>query len=125
VGIVSPPSPIAAAISCSCPACGKGRLFDGYLTVVDRCESCGLPLARNDTGDGPAVFLIFILGFLVVPVALVVSLQVDWPLWLHGLIWGVLILGLALGMLRPAKAYVIALQYRFHRDSFEREEGGP
>ncbi|HYG85518.1 MAG TPA: DUF983 domain-containing protein [Azospirillum sp.] len=104
---------------CVCPRCGKGRLFKGFLTVTDRCEICGLDLAKQDTGDGPAVFLIFILGFLVVPVALIVSLNVDWPLWLHALIWSVVILGLALGMLRPAKAYVIALQYRHRRHDYE------
>nr|WP_245593536.1 DUF983 domain-containing protein [Azospirillum halopraeferens] len=116
-------SPFTAGLRCACPRCGKGRLFKGYLTVADRCGVCGLELARHDSGDGPAVFLIFILGFLVVPVALVVSLNVEWPLWLHGFIWGAVILGLALGMLRPAKAYVVALQYR-HRRS-ELEDGGP
>lgn len=104
---------------CVCPRCGKGKLFKGFLTVADVCEVCGLDLCKQDTGDGPAVFLIFILGFLVVPVALIVSMNVEWPLWLHTLVWGVLILGLALGMLRPAKAYMIALQYRYRRHDYE------
>ncbi len=104
---------------CVCPRCGKGALFKGFLTVADHCEVCGLDLGRQDTGDGPAVFLIFLLGFLVVPVALLVSMNVEWPLWLHALVWGALILGLALGMLRPAKAYMIALQYRYRRHDYE------
>lgn len=79
---------------------------------------CGLELARNDSGDGPAVLLIFVLGFLVVPLALIVSMNVDWPLWLHTVLWGAVILGLTLGMLRPAKAYFIALQYRHNRAGF-------
>ena len=112
-------SPFSAGMRCVCPRCGKGRLFKGFLTVADRCEACGLDLGKQDTGDGPAVFLIFILGFLVVPVALVVSMNVEWPLWLHTLVWGALILGLALGMLRPAKAYMIALQYRYRRHDYE------
>lgn len=58
----------------------------------------------------------FILGFTVVPVALWVAMSVDWPLWLHAAVWTVVILGLALGMLRPAKAYLMALQFR-HRAS--------
>lgn len=116
---MSPPSPVTAGLTCTCPRCGRGRLFDGFLSVVERCAVCGLALGRNDTGDGPAVFLTFILGGLVVPVALLVAMRWDWPLWLHALVWSVVILGLALGMLRPAKAYVIALQYRHNRDSFE------
>ncbi|PWC56374.1 DUF983 domain-containing protein [Azospirillum sp. TSO22-1] len=104
---------------CVCPRCGRGRLYKDFLTVADVCEVCGLDLGKQDTGDGPAVFLIFILGFLVVPVALWVSMNVEWPLWLHALVWGVLILGLALGMLRPAKAYMIALQYRYRRHDYE------
>lgn len=89
-------------------------MFQGFLTLNERCDACGLPLAGLDSGDGPAVFLIFILGFLVVPVALWVSMSVTWPVWLHGLVWGTVILGLAIGMLRPAKAYVVALEYK-HR----------
>ncbi|WP_448189092.1 DUF983 domain-containing protein [Azospirillum sp. sgz301742] len=110
---------MSAGVRCVCPRCGKGRLFKGFLTVADRCDACDLDLAKQDTGDGPAVFLIFLLGFLVVPVALFVSMKVEWPLWLHALIWGTLILGLALGMLRPAKAYMIALQYRYRRHDYE------
>ncbi len=87
--------------------------------MVDHCEVCGLELARNDSGDGPAVFLIFILGFLVVPVALWFGMTFDWPLWLHAIIWSVVILGLALGMLRPAKAYVTALQFRHRPSEFD------
>ncbi|MGQ9367314.1 DUF983 domain-containing protein [Azospirillum sp. ST 5-10] len=115
-------SPFTAGLRCACPRCGKGRLFKGFLTVAEHCSVCGLDLARHDSGDGPAVFLIFILGFLVVPVALIVSMNVEWPLWLHTVVWSVVILGLALGMLRPAKAYVVALQYK-HRRS-ELEDGG-
>ncbi|WP_264655093.1 DUF983 domain-containing protein [Azospirillum canadense] len=112
-------SPMTAGMRCACPRCGRGKLFKGFLTINERCSVCGLNLARQDSGDGPAVFLIFILGFLVVPVALWVSMTVDWPLWLHAIVWSIVILGLALGMLRPAKAYVVALQYRHRRDELE------
>ncbi|EGY01629.1 hypothetical protein AZA_88517 [Nitrospirillum viridazoti Y2] len=94
-------------------------MFVGFLTVAERCPVCGLELARGDSGDGPAVFLIFILGFVIVPVALMVSMRVDWPLWLTALVWGVVILGGTLGLLRPAKGVVFALQYRYRRAEFE------
>jgi len=80
------------------------------------CESCGLPLADMDSGDGPAVFLIFILGFVVVPVAIWASSVVSVPDWVQSLFWGVVILALTVGMLRPAKALVLALNYRHRFD---------
>ncbi|MEA1677003.1 DUF983 domain-containing protein [Nitrospirillum sp. BR 11163] len=112
-------APILAGLRCKCPRCGRGDLFVGFLTVAERCSVCGLELARGDSGDGPAVFLIFILGFVIVPIALMVSMRVDWPLWLTALVWGVVILGGTLGLLRPAKGVVFALQYRYRRAEFE------
>lgn len=112
-------SPFSAGMRCACPRCGRGKLYRGYLTVAERCDACGLDLAKHDSGDGPAVFLIFILGFVVVPIALWVSMTVDWPLWLHAIVWSIVVLGMTLGMLRPAKAYVIALQYRYRRSELE------
>jgi len=112
-------SPIAAGLACKCPRCGRGALFDGYLTVATRCEACGLDLEKADSGDGPAVFIIFILGFLVVPLALLLETQVAPPYWVHVAIWPVVILGGALGLLRPLKGLLIALQFH-HKAS----EGG-
>ncbi len=28
-----------------CPRCGKGRLFNGFLTVASKCEVCDLDLS--------------------------------------------------------------------------------
>ena len=50
-----PQSPLDVAVRCACPRCGRGKLFRGVLTVVDRCAVCDLDLRSNDTGDGPAV----------------------------------------------------------------------
>ena len=87
-------------------------MFQGFLTTAPHCLSCGLSFGDIDNGDGPAVFLIFILGFAVVPLAIWMSNIVDLPNWAQGLFWGVVILGLTVGMLRPAKALVLALNYR-------------
>ena len=87
-------------------------MFRGYLTIAPVCQVCGLKLGEHDSGDGPAVLLIFILGALVVPMALWVASIADWPLWLHTIVWGVVILGMTVGMLRPAKALTLAAQYR-------------
>lgn len=107
---------VKTAWACKCPKCKQGNLYKPGLTLTlnQQCPSCGLDLSKSDSADGPAVFLIFILGFLLVPLALAIAFQIDMPLWLHALIWGVVILGLTIGSLRPIKAYIIALQYK-HR----------
>ncbi len=110
-GYPSRVSPISTGLGCRCPRCGKGALFAGYLTVAERCSVCGLDLRKADSGDGPAVFIIFILGFLIVPLALVFETTVAPPLWLHMVIWPPLVLVGAMALLRPMKGLLIALQY--------------
>lgn len=107
---------IASALACKCPRCGKGDLYPpGFnLSVNETCPSCGLDLAKNDSADGPAVFLIFLLGFLLVPLAILFENIAAPPLWVHGVIWGTAALGITIGLMRPLKAYIITLQYK-HR----------
>lgn len=104
-------SPIRAGLGCKCPRCGRSRLFDGYLTVAESCSVCKLDLRKADSGDGPAVFIIFILGFLVVPLALLLEAKVEPPYWVHLAVWPVVILGGSLALLRPLKGLLIALQF--------------
>ncbi len=111
-----PVSPIAVGLACKCPCCGRGALYDGFLTVAERCAVCGTDLGKADSGDGPAFFIIFILGFIVVPLALLVEAQFAPPMWVHMAIWPIVILGGALALLRPMKGVLIALQYH-HRAS--------
>lgn len=104
-------SPIVAAVTCRCPRCGKGPLFVNLLGLRDRCENCKLDYAFIDTGDGPAVFAIFILGFLVLGGALIAEFKFGVSVWGHVVLWGVLTPLLAIGILRFLKAMLIALQY--------------
>ena len=105
-------SVLHAALGCRCPRCGEGRLFTGLLAVRPACPACGLDLSSQDAGDGPAVFVIFFLGLIVVGLAAVVEIKFAPPLWVHVLLWTPLIVGGAILMLRPLKAGLIALQYR-------------
>lgn len=79
------------------------------------CPVCGLDLSAEDAGDGPAVFVIFVLGFVVVGLAAWVEIRFAPPIWVHLLLWTPLILVGAVLLLRPLKAGLIALQYR-HRE---------
>lgn len=98
-----------------CPRCGQGRLFRGLLTVRDRCSACGLDFAFEDSGDGPTVFIIMGLGFVVLGAALWLELNVGPPWWVHVLLWPPLILALGLPALRMVKGVLIALTW--HHDA--------
>lgn len=107
-----PVEPVAAGLKGRCPRCGEGRLFSGFLTVGKRCGNCGLDYSFADAGDGPAVFVILLIGFLVVGLALWLEVSYGPPLWLHMLLWIPLTVVSSLVALRLIKGILIALQYR-------------
>jgi uncharacterized protein (DUF983 family) len=108
---VSNVSPFTAGLTCRCPRCGKGKLFQGFLSLRPSCEVCGLDYGFIDSGDGPAVFIILFAGFIVVGGALIVEAKYQPPFWVHAVLWIPLILMTTLLPLRPMKALLIALQY--------------
>ena len=107
-----PVDPFATGLKGCCPRCGQGKLYGGVLALKPRCAACGLDYGFADSGDGPAVFVILILGFLVVGLALWFEFTFHPPVWLHVLLWGPLTIGGAILMLRALKGVLIALQYR-------------
>ncbi len=104
-------SPIVAGLTCRCPQCGKGKLFGGFLSLRPRCDRCGLDYTFIDSGDGPAVFIILLAGFVVVGCALIVEVMYQPPFWVHAVLWIPLIAATTLLPLRPMKSLLIALQY--------------
>ena len=112
----TPPSVLSAALRCRCPRCGQGPLFHNILEVRPRCDSCGLDFGQSDTGDGATALVIMALGAVVVSLAFWTEFRFNPPLWLHAILWPVVTVPLAIAMLRPVKAALIALQYR-HRAS--------
>jgi uncharacterized protein (DUF983 family) len=112
---------IGAGLSCACPRCGRGNLFQGFLTLRPCCKDCGLDFSFADSGDGPAVFIMVIAGFIVVAAALVTEIVYQPPYWVHASLWLPLILLVTLGPLRPMKGLMIALQY--HHKAAEHRSG--
>jgi uncharacterized protein (DUF983 family) len=104
-------APFIAGARGRCPNCGEGRLFAGFLKVAPRCTSCGFDLARSDTGDGPAVFVIFIAGFIAAFGLLFTEIVYRPPLWLEAVIWLPIAAVLCVGLLRPLKGLMIAAQF--------------
>jgi uncharacterized protein (DUF983 family) len=105
-------STLAAGILGRCPACHRGRLYRGYLTVAPKCDNCGLDYGFADSGDGPAVFVILVTGFVVTGLALITEILYAPPYWLHALLWGSLAILLPLLLLRSFKGALIALQFK-------------
>lgn len=114
-------SPLRAGIACACPRCGQGRLYAGMLTPARGCVACGLDYAFIDSGDGPAVFVILILGFVIVGLALIVDTAWSPPYWVHAVLWIPLTVVLSLWALRVTKAFMIALQYATRAGEGRRE----
>ena len=118
-----PVDPVRAGLTCTCPRCGQGKLFDGLIKVRPECRNCGLDYSFADAGDGPAVFVILIIGFVVVGLALWAEVNYNPPLWLHFILWIPLTIGLSLWLLRVLKALLIALQYKHKAKPGEIDRG--
>jgi uncharacterized protein (DUF983 family) len=110
---VSEPAPLAAAAAGACPRCNSKTLFDGWTSFAPRCTSCGLDFSAFNVGDGPAAFLILIVGAILTAGAITLELAFQARFWVH-FIW--LPIGLALTVfgLRFGKALLLAQEYR-HR----------
>jgi uncharacterized protein (DUF983 family) len=104
-------TPVSRGLRGRCPRCGEGKLFQGFLNLRGKCDSCGLDYGFADAGDGPAVFVILLAGGLVVFAALMTEIVYQPPFWLHAVLWGPLILIVTLLPLRWIKGLLIALQY--------------
>jgi uncharacterized protein (DUF983 family) len=104
-------SPYLTGMSCRCPRCGKGKLFEGFLTLKPDCDSCGLDFSFADAGDGPAIFVIMIAGAIVVGAALITEVKYQPPYWIHAVLWVPLILIVTLWPLRGLKSLLISLQF--------------
>ncbi|MFN4015562.1 MAG: DUF983 domain-containing protein [Reyranella sp.] len=105
---------VRAAFACRCPKCGQGRLFTGLLTIRDCCPVCGVDLQGSDSGDAPAIAVIFLLSPILIGAALAVEFRFSPPLWVHAVLWPVLGIPLAVLLMRPLKAAVVGIQFR-HR----------
>jgi len=104
-------NPFVAGLACRCPNCGRGRLFEGFLRVAERCEACGFDLRAADSGDGPAVFIILIVGFVACFGMLFTEIAYRPPIWVELSVWPLVGAVLCLALLRPAKGLMLAMQF--------------
>lgn len=108
---MSAPSPWAAGLRSRCPSCGQGKLFRSYLQLAERCERCAADFRTADSGDGPAFFVILIVGTLVAPLLLVLQFGFDLPEWVPLAITFAVAIALCLWLLPLFKSVLFALQW--------------
>jgi len=111
---------VAAALRGDCPRCGERTLFAGWVAFAPSCRACGLDFAAFNVGDGPAAFLILIVGAILTAGAITLELQFAPPWWIQ-LIWVPVGAALTVGGLRLAKALLIARE--FHTSAGEHGAG--
>lgn len=106
---------IQTALKCLCPRCKKGALFSSLwaFDFKSTCDACRLDFSQHDNADGPAVFIIFILGFSIIPLALIADALFTLSPWAHTLLWLPLMIIVTLGLLKPLKAYIFGLQFKY------------
>lgn len=119
------PAIASVALKGLCPECGAATLFGGIVRFAPRCRACGLDFSRFNVGDGPAAFLTFFLGALVVALAIALELSVGPPIWVHLLLWIPLTVVGTFLSLRAAKAALIALEHRNRAREGRIDDGPP
>jgi uncharacterized protein (DUF983 family) len=107
---VSSGSPLTYALKGACPRCGQAPLFQGPVRFAPKCRACGLDFASFNVDDGPAAFLILIVGAILTVLAIATDLSLSPPWWVH-LVWLPVGLALTLSGLRFAKAWLVAQEY--------------
>ena len=106
------PGPAAVALRGLCPRCSARTLFNSLAGFAPKCRDCGLDFAGFNVGDGPAAFLILIVGALITGLAIWLELAAEPPWWVHALLWLPLTAAAVVGSLRVAKGLLLALEYR-------------
>jgi uncharacterized protein (DUF983 family) len=108
----APISPWVAGLRLRCPQCGEGKVFAGYLRFRDTCAVCSADFKAADAGDGPAVFVILVVGAIVAPLLIIFQYGLHLPGWLALTLTMVAAVVLCLAMLPPFKALLFAFQWK-------------
>ncbi len=117
-------SALLAGLRMRCPQCGQGGVFAGYLKFADRCAKCGANFAAADAGDGPAVFVILIVGAIVAPLLFILQFATPLPDWAAIVLTMLAAIVLCLGLLPPFKATLFALQWKHKASEARFDEHG-
>ena len=106
------PDTTPASLKGVCPRCGAPGLFRSAVSFADGCGRCKLDFTQFNVGDGPAAFLVFVVGGILTVGLVLVELSFSPPIWVHLLLWLPLLVILTVGLLRLAKGAMLVLEYR-------------
>ncbi|WP_439598806.1 DUF983 domain-containing protein [Falsiroseomonas sp.] len=124
----TPPTSFWTAVSrgaCNrCPVCGEGKVFAGFLRVVDNCEVCQAPLGSLRADDLPPYITIFVAGHVLFPPVLWVEKAWMPPMWLHMLIWLPAFAIACTLLLRPIKGATVGWMVRLGFEAPEAAKPG-
>ena len=105
-------SPMKTGAMGKCPRCGRGKLFESYLKIADKCQNCGLSFDFADAGDG-AVWFVSLFACIVGAGAIFATEAIWQPAyWVHAIVGLVLIIIVPLLLLQPVKGWLIAQQWK-------------
>jgi uncharacterized protein (DUF983 family) len=111
-------------LNCRCPKCGKGRLFNGFLTLAPRCESCGLDYSFADPADGPAFFVMMTMAIPATALGVWIEMAYEPGLWVHLLTTLPFLLLSCVPTIRPFKGMLVASQYFYKAEEGRFESPG-
>ncbi|MCL7463483.1 DUF983 domain-containing protein [Phaeovulum sp. NW3] len=115
---------VLRGLMCRCPACGKGRVLQGYLRVRDECPACHEVFSHHRADDGPAYLTILIVGHLMAPLLMwaFVTFRPDPMTMIAIFATGCVVLSLAL--LPVFKGMIVAIQWSRRMHGFGAEPAG-
>jgi uncharacterized protein (DUF983 family) len=116
---------ILNGLRCSCPKCGKRKLFRAYLKVADRCDNCGEEFFHHKADDLPPYISIVIVGHILV--GLMLHLEMEHaiaPIW-YVVTLLPLALVLPLALLPSIKGAVVGLQWANRMHGFDPRHRDP
>ena len=102
----------------TCPACGGGKLFRGFLKPVDNCPACSEEMFHQRADDLPPYLVIFVVGHVAVGGFMMTDLVFPMSMWLHLAIWAPLTALAGLFSIQPIKGGVIGLQWALRMHGF-------
>ena len=108
---MSEPTLAGASLKGLCPRCGARTLFAGPVMLAPRCRSCGLDFAAFNVGDGPAAFLILVVGAIIAGGAIWLELSAEPRWWVHA-VWLPVGILLTVAGLRLGKAALLFQEFK-------------
>ena len=106
-----PLEPVPTGLKGRCPRCGQGQLFDGMLKFRPHCSNCGLDFSAIEVGDGAVVPVLMVVNAVALGAALAFENAFSPPVWLHILIWPLVILALCVWLTRLLKGVLLAMHF--------------